>query len=209
MEPGDAAVTVIDLIPPETIQRRDVQRRLGRWGARAGLVVAAGSVFYAALAAIASGQREELAGLQQTYSDLQDQLRRAEGLLQERQNLGRHREAIALIRGGRSAGHYLDAVGATMTPDSYLDALVLERCPPGEREDPEARAPEACLGQLRLQGRARGHEEVGWILRSMIARPEFREVSLVSVTDPPRGTGPDEVSFEIVCVLAETGRTGG
>ena len=201
-------MTVIDLIPPETIQRRDARRRLARWGSRVGLVVAVGAGLYATLIAVASGQTEELARLQQTYSDLQGQLRRAEGLLEEWQHLVRHREAIALIRGGRSGGHYLDAVGATLTPDSYLDAIVLERCPV-EPEAPEGAAPEPCVGRLRIQGRAPGPEEVGRILRSMIGRPEFRQVTLVSVTDPRAVTGRDEVSFEIVCELSETKGTGG
>ena len=65
------------------------------------------------------------------------------------------------------------------------------------------------MGRLRIQGRAPGPEEVGRILRSMIGRPEFRQVTLVSVTDPRRITGRDEVSFEIVCELTETGGTGG
>jgi hypothetical protein len=200
-------VTAIDLVPAETIQRREVRRRLVRWGRRLALLLVVAAGLHVVLVAVASGQRTELARLQQTYSDLKERIRRAEGLLAERENLARHREAIALIRGARTAGHYLDAVGATMTPDSFLDTLVLERCPPVERQDP--RGADACRARLRIQGRAPGHEQVGRILRSMIARPEFRDVSLVSVTDPPRGAEPDAVSFEIVCVLAETGGTGG
>jgi Tfp pilus assembly protein PilN len=202
-------VTSIDLVPPEAIRRRDTRRRLHRWGSRLGTGLAVAIVVHVALVQLASGQKRELERLTRSYSHLQQQLQRAEGLLQQRENLGRHREAITLIRGDRSADRYLELLGATLTPDSYLDSLILDRCPPFEREARDPRKQQACEARLRIRGFAPGHEQVGHILRSLIARSEFRSVSLVSVTDPPRGDQSREVTFEILCVLAETQGIGG
>jgi len=203
-------VTSIDLVPPDAIARRETRRRLRRWGVRLGVGVGAALAMHATLVGLARAQRSELDDLTHRYSTLLEHLRRADELLEQREDLERHREAISLIRRDRTAGHYLALLGASLTTDSYLESLSLERCPPFERDAAAPKTAETCDARLRIRGRAPGHEEVGRILRAMIARSEFRGVNLVSVTDPPhtRGERPDEVTFEILCVLAEVQGSG-
>ena len=202
-------MTSIDLVPPEAIRRRETRQRLRRWGTRLGTGFVVAVVVHVGLVQLAAGQRDELDRLTRKYSQLQEQLERAEGLLEQREELGRHREAISLIRADDTSGHYLDLLGGTLPPQSYLTTLALERCPPFEREARDRRDPQECQARLRLQGNAPGHEAVGQIIRGLVGRDEFKSVSLVSVSDPLHGTaGKDEVTFEILCVLADVRRGG-
>jgi hypothetical protein len=96
-------------------------------------------------------------------------------------------------------------LGRALTPDSYLSVLSLERCDPIEPEaSAESAGPrETCRPLLRLRGRAAGNRQVGEILRRLGDEPALREVTLVSTTDPGAETGPPEVEFELLCVLAD------
>jgi hypothetical protein len=210
-------MTSIDLIPPDTIARRDSRRRLRRWGFRLGFGTVLATTLHVALVELATGQHAELSQLTQRYTRLQEELERADGLLEKREELGRRREAISLIRGTRTAGHYLELLESTLTPESYLTTLVLERCPPFERDERDPTRQEACRARLRISGLAAEHAHVGRILREMIARDEFVKVGLVSVNElPPEPESrkksrkksrtkpkPPGVAFEILCVLAE------
>jgi hypothetical protein len=203
-------MTAINLVPPGVLSQREARRRLRRWVWRLGLVVALLAPAYAGLARLAQARRAEADRLTGTYTLLQERLKSAEGLIQERDRLAVRRSVVERMRGGQPAATYLEVLGQALTADSYVNLISLERCDPGE---PEA-APDgsgvraACRPTLRLHGRAPGNRQVGEILRELGAAPELRDVALVSVSDPSVLEGPAEVEFELLCTLADGAAPG-
>ena len=195
-------MTAIDLVPPEAIARRETRRGLRRWAVRFSLSVILAAAVYGGLVSLAAGRDAELQALTGRYTALQDRLARAETLLKERSRLSLHREAIGLIRSERTAGWFLEVLGQTLTPESYLRSLTLNRCPYSDQEERDKKKKEPCGADLTLRGHAPGHEQVGQIIRGLVSTGHFKGVRLVSVTDPAKAGKRREVDFEIQCVLS-------
>jgi hypothetical protein len=88
-----------------------------------------------------------------------------------------------------------------MSPETYLESLVMERCPStdpaseGIEEDP-------CFGSLKLRGMAADHRQVGLLIQRLITAEVFSEVALVSTRNAGR-----QVEFEILCRMEGEGST--
>jgi hypothetical protein len=194
----------INLVPSPILAKREARRRLRRWIATLGLAVAVLAPAYGVLARLAAARQAEVRRLTGQCVLMQQRLQGAEGLIQERDRLALRRAAVGRMSAGEPAAEILAMLGRALTPDSYLTVLSMERCDPVDAEEIEGPAgpQEACQPVLRLRGRAAGNRQVGEILRRLGTEPVLREVTLVSATDPGAESGPPEIEFELLCVLA-------
>ncbi|MBN1826700.1 MAG: PilN domain-containing protein [Candidatus Eisenbacteria bacterium] len=193
-------MTRIDLIPPETLTARGINRRLRVWGKRLGLLAVAATALLIGMVHAAAGEEARLLKLTGRYSLLQERVQRAESLIAERDRLARYREVIDRIRGDRTAVGYLVKMGETLTPDAYLSGMQMNLCPYNDSRIWGGLTDKGCSAHLRIEGLARGHREVGMVIRQMALSGEFGSVSLVSVLEK-EGSSDGNVEFEIVCAL--------
>lgn len=195
-------MTVINLIPPDRLQRREARRRIRAWGLKAGILAVLLGGLYGGATHLAAGQRGEIAAITNRYSNLQQRLKYARYLIGERDRLANRQEAVHAIRDPLPAGLILEILGQRLTPESYLTYLSLQR-DAGHAGDPDERQPPT----LSLKGRAPGHSAVAQIISNLSSAPGLRSVVLVSTQDAPRREGQArEVEFELMCLLEEGGR---
>jgi len=179
-------MTVINLVPHEVLVAPL-------------LVLLAG---YAGLDRLVSGRSSEYRQLTGECSEIREDLRSAEALIQERDRLLARRATIVAIQHSAKTSAVLAALGDALTPESYLTFLAVERCAPKPAGDEEAAD---CRGRLHLRGRAPGHREVGRVIRQLESTSAFGEVTLGTITDPV-GTAGGGVEFELFCSLGKPGR---
>ena len=191
-------MTSINLIPTEAAAIREARRRSRRWRIRLTLAAVAALVLYGGLVRLAAVRRAEVGRLNRTYALLHEHIQAAERILGERDRLDRQVEAISRVRGRRTASWYLDCLEEALPSGSYLNTLQLgEERPAGPVGVPESHEDKAPEPKLRISGRAPGHQEVGRIIRELIAANCFTDVNLVSVAEPT--VEGREVDFEIAC----------
>lgn len=194
-------MTSIDLTPPERLVRRVRNTSLKKWGNRLGVVLLCAVISYIGVARVAGAKEAELKQVTGKYALLQERLRKAESLLEERDNLARHQEAIRLIRNDRTAGWYLELLGDLLTADSYLTKLNLDLCPYSDSKIWGNLNKDNCSPSLTLEGHASGHQQVGKIIGHMNDSGIFQEVGLISI-QVPSGSGKSlGVDFEIRCSI--------
>jgi len=193
-------MTSIDLIPPDTVARRETARRIHVWAKRAGAISAVAVVFYVVLVHMADSGNAELLQLSVKYSALQERLRFAESLIQERDRLSEHRKVISVIRRDRTAGGLLEALGETLTPESHLQHLTINMCGSPDSNRWGLGGGDECNAVLMIRGTAPEHQHVGRTLRNLVASSAFDQAGLISAKEPDRSKG---VQFEIICSLAE------
>ncbi|MFH1142917.1 MAG: PilN domain-containing protein [Candidatus Eisenbacteria bacterium] len=189
-------MTSINLIPHDVLEARRARTRLRYWTARIAFTLAAVAALYGTLARIAIGSHGEFARVNGRYEALKRDLRAAETLILQRDDLLSRHAAIQAIHGSEPTSELLRRLSAVLTPTSHLTYLSIERCPPLP-----AAASGGCSGTLRLRGYAAGHRDVGEILRGLRDAGIFTEVHLIGITEPagPEATG--EATFEVVCAL--------
>ncbi len=198
-------MTNIDLTPPENLVRRARNISLKKWGNRLGVLAICVIFSYIGVARVAGAKEAQLMRVTGKYTLLQERLRKAENLLTERDHLAQHREAIQLIRNDRTAGWYLQLLGDLLTEESYLTALNLDLCPYSDSNIWGNLNKEECLPNLKIEGHAAGHQQVGKIIGRMNHTGIFREVSLISIQVSP-GLGKNTgVDFEIQCSIPTRG----
>jgi hypothetical protein len=195
---------VIDLIPPDIQARRDSDNRVRAWGRRLALFAISGAIVLGGLFWFVKARNSELVSLAHKHGGLQESLQRAGSLLEERRRLARTHKAISLINTDRTAGWLLGILESTMTPDTYLESVVVERCPP---QDPEVEIPEGdpCVGSMKVKGIAPGHKEVGHLIQELITLEAFSDVALISSRDSTQPGHGNQVEFEIFCMLQGEG----
>jgi hypothetical protein len=194
-------MTVINLVPPDTVARLERGRKVRRWSYRLAICCFLAFAVYLGLGMLTASQSAELQKLTGKYTELQGRLQFADSLLIERDQLERNQKAIALVRGHRTAAWLLEILGETLTPDSYLSLLKLDQCPYVDPEERNNRKEGSCTPALDIRGFAPGHKEVGQIIRRLVSSGQFMEVSLISVKDPVRSAKTPLVEFEIHCAL--------
>ncbi len=194
---------MINLIPPERFILREVRHRIRLWVCRLGVSVVFLGAVYIGFLHLVSSRDAEVQQLTAKCALLQERFLRAESLVGERDRLARRREAIWSIRDDHPAGWYLEILGKCLTPDGYLTFLELDRCTPQESDQRQSRDAEPSAANLRIRGRASGHEQVGEILRNLAVSSAFSDVGLITVKEPRRSPGAREVQFELRCALAE------
>ena len=118
---------VIDLIPPDVHARRQTGNYVKIWARRLGLFALFGALALGGLYWLVDGRNSELLSLADRHGGLQQRLERAGSLLEERERLATSHQAISLITTNRNAGWLLGILESTMTPDTYLRTLVIER----------------------------------------------------------------------------------
>jgi len=193
-------MTTIDLIPPDAVARRETTRRVHVWTKRAGAISAVAVVLYIVLVHMADSGNAELLQLSVRYSALQERLRFAESLIQERDRLSEHRKVISAIRRDRTAGGLLEALGVTLTPESRLSHLTIDMCGSPDSNRWGLGGGDDCNAAIMIRGTAPEHQQVGRILRNLVASSAFDQAGLVSAKEPELSDG---VQFEIVCSLAD------
>jgi hypothetical protein len=199
----------VDLIPADLTARREMNCQLRTWAIRLGVGAVTAALVYVGLCGLAEGRHNELLRLTGEYSSLQQRLQRAGDLLKERERLSQNREAIALIREGRTTVQLLGILEEALTPQSYLSYVRLERCPFQDPSPTTAEEQEHCSTRLTIRGLAPSHQEIGHIIRKLIVSQMFSDVALVSASDPADTDGDHKVEFEILCTLAGEGSTLG
>ncbi|MBM3317388.1 MAG: hypothetical protein FJY75_06005 [Candidatus Eisenbacteria bacterium] len=192
----------VNLIPPDLLERREARRLSRAWIGRLGVTLALLGVLFAALGRLAARQIEEVDRAAASYAALTARLQSAEELLRLRDRLAERHDMIGFIRGEMTADQLLEALAASLAPDTYLTCLSLERCPPAEAEAAPAPGAAPCESSLMLRGLAPGHRDVGEVLRRLGAQPVFRGVTLVSVQGPAAEQRAGELEFEMLCRLA-------
>jgi len=202
-------MTRIDLIPPETLAARAAGRRTRLWAKRLGLLGVLAAALFCTLSHVAAGEEERLRKLTGRYSLLQERVLRAESLIAERDRLARYHEVIDRIRADRTAVRYMVLMGETLTPDAYLTHIQMNLCPYNDSRLWDGLTEKDCLPHLRIEGRAKGHREVGMVIRQMALSGGFGSVSLVSVRESDRTGEKGEVEFEILCALGDGGGAEG
>lgn len=195
-------MTSINLIPPGVLAQREARKRLRQWAVRLGLTLTLLGPSYVALSRFATARQAEVRALTGRCALLQERLKGAEGLIQERDRLAQRRAVVEQMRDRQPTAQLLEILGQTLTPDSYLSLVSLERCEPPDPEEREGNPQEPCWSTLRLRGRAPGNRQVGEIIRQLAASPVMQEVTLVSVSDPAQ-EGQTAVEFELLCALAD------
>jgi len=201
-------MTRIDLIPPETLAARETDHRLRLWAKRLGVLAVFAVALFSALSRVAAGEEARLRELTGRYSLLQERVRRAESLIAERDRLARYHEVIDRIRADRTAVRYMVLMGETLTPDAYLTNLQMNLCSYNDSRLWDGLTDKGCMPRLRIEGRARGHREVGMVIRQMALSGGFGAVSLVSVSESEK-SDEGKVEFEIQCVLGDGGGAEG
>jgi hypothetical protein len=194
-------MTSIDLIPPELLVRRETKRRLRTWGKRLLTVAVVGAALFVVLVRMAESGNAELIQMSGRYAALQDRLGQAESLIQERDRLAQHQEAIGAIRRGATVGTYLEALGEAIPENSYLRRIDLRMCNASRPKNWTGIGEEECTATVQLRGTAPTHQDVGRIIRGLFDTGRFEEVGLVSLSEPMSGQGPDMVDFELLCSL--------
>jgi len=195
---------VIDLIPPDVQARRETGNRVRSWGRRLTLFAVVGAILLGGLFWLVEGRNSELAQLADKHGGLQERLQRAGSLLEERRRLARTHKAISLINTDRTAGWLLGILDSTMTPDTYLESVVVERCPPPDPETDIAEG-DPCVGSMKVRGIAPGHKQVGHLIQELITLEAFSDVALMSSRDSTQPGHGDRVEFEIFCMLQGEG----
>ncbi len=193
-------MTVIDLIPPEIHAGKVVKRRIRIWTGRLVLFCVAATCVYIGLYQQVTARESDLQQLSIKYAALQQQLQHAEYLLAERERLVLQREAIGLIRGNHTAGHYMEQLGYVFTPDSFLTSLDIVLCAYSDFELGGQQIRE-CPNGLKIIGQAPGHGEVGLIIRQMAATQEFGRVDLISISETKGKEQQSSVAFELMCTM--------
>lgn len=196
-------MTSIDLVPPETVARRETKRRLRGWGRRFALVGAIGIAVYVGLVRMADAGNAELVRLSGRYVALQDRLRQAESLIAERDRLSEHRQAIRAIRRGETMGAYLEAIGAALPERCSFTRLELDLCAQAGSKGWAGLGSAPCMIILRIRGTAPDHPVVGLIIRGMYDTGRFEEVALVSVDEAASHAEGVGVEFELFCTMTE------
>lgn len=192
-------MTSIDLIPPEAHAIREAARRLRTWGTRLGMTFLLAALLYAGLLHLAAAGQKDLQRLSGQYASLQGHLRHAEDLLNERERLQKHREAIAILRRELSPLWFLESLGEALPARGYLTSLDLSLC---SYRDEDSGQGDDCRPGLRLRGRAPDPQQVGLIIHELTAAGGFGRVDLVSISEPVTKGKRREVEFELVCELA-------
>jgi Tfp pilus assembly protein PilN len=200
-------MTIINLIPPDLLARREARQRLRYWMIRLASTAGGLALLYLALAGVAADRLTEVDRLTGRYDVLSGRLQSAENLIQERNRLAERRAVIELIHDDHAADELLEALGDAFPPETFLTYFSLQRCVPDapneERPAPASGDEELGVSQLTLRGLAPSHPEVGEVLHRLAGLPTFLNVMLVSVTDPVDPARPAGVEFEILCQLAE------
>lgn len=194
-------MTSIDLIPPETLVRRESKRRLRAWGRRLLVVVVCGVGLFTVLIRIAESGNAELVRMSGRYVALQDRLGQAESLIQERDRLAQHEEAIQAIRRDATVGAFLEALGEAIPEDSYLRRIDLQMCNAARPKNWTGIGNAECAATVQVSGTAPTHQDVGRIIRGLFATGRFEEVGLVSLREPNTREDPVSVEFELFCSL--------
>jgi hypothetical protein len=179
-------MTIINLIPPDLLARREARQRLRYWMIRLASTAGGLALLYLALAGVAADRLTEVDRLTGRYDVLSGRLQSAENLIQERNRLAERRAVIELIHDDHAADELLEALGDAFPPETFLTYFSLQRCVP-DAPNEERPAP------------ASGDE----VLHRLAGLPTFLNVMLVSVTDPVDPARPAGVEFEILCQLAE------
>jgi Tfp pilus assembly protein PilN len=194
-------MTVINLIPHETLLARDVRRRLRVWGVRLVVTAMLLAAAYAGFDRLALGRSSEVHQLDGECSAIRQDLGSAGALIQERDRLLARRGTIAAIQHRVRTGALLSALGDALTAQSYLTFLAVERCAAVAGDDDAS----GCRGRVQLRGRAPGHREVGRLIQRLEDSGAFGSVTLRTITDP-LAAAKRGVEFELLCSLEEAGR---
>lgn len=198
-------MTTINLIPPDTLLRRDMNRRIRWWARRLGIGLLFLGLLYAGLLHLASGREAEVEQMTSKYALLRERFRRAESLVGERDRLAKRRAAIRSLRDDRTTGWYLEVLGEKLTAGSYLDLIILDRrVSAGSNQARRGKTDQYAM-HLKIRGWAPGHGQVGEIIRRLVDSETFGDVNLISVREPRGLRGRGEVEFELQCRLSEEG----
>jgi Tfp pilus assembly protein PilN len=189
-------VRALNLVPPERLARQEFRRHVFKWSRLIGGAAVALGLSYALIAREVSARLHEMRALTDRYASLEERLRKADNLILERDELARHREAVANIRRVTPAVDLLDTIGAALTPEAYLTVVAVNRAP---AEVPDAEPARAST--VTVRGVAGDHGAVGAILRALRGTTRFESVDLVLTTAAPGDGDQGPVEFELAAVL--------
>jgi hypothetical protein len=195
-------MTVINLVPSGVLLERESRRALRSWSVRLAACALVLGGAYVGILRVAGGPSAEVRRLSERMEQLQVRFRGAEGLIGERDRLDRRLQAIESISEAEPAGWFLELVGHSLTRESYLNYLELERCLVEDEKSGRGRKDE-CVPTLTLRGYAPGHSEVGEVLRALKESGAFRDVTLASVSELPGEALQRDVRFHLACRVAE------
>jgi hypothetical protein len=188
----------INLVPSERLAARHLRRLVASWVRRTiGLAVLLFLV-QAALGFEVQRRTKEVQSLREDLARLQERLRTAEGMIEERDRLTERTSLLRNIERGPSAARSLEVIGYALPPSAYLNYLGVVS--EGAREAAPGTPREV---QLVMRGVADSHAEVGAILGGLRASSRFRSVTLVDSKDETDGTGSRKVLFEMSCAVEE------
>jgi hypothetical protein len=188
----------INLIPPDRLAARRLRRRVATWVRRTfGLGVLL-LLVQGALGLEVQRRAKLVEALREDFTRLQERLRTAEGIIEERDRLTERQSLLRTIERGPSAARSLEVIGHALPPSAYLSyvGVVSERA----RDAPPGTPGHV---QLTLKGVADSHAEVGAILGGLRASSRFRSVTLVDSKDEMDAAGSRRVLFEVSCAVEE------
>jgi hypothetical protein len=152
-----------------------------------------------------SGQETRAVELQERYSLLQEEVRLAENLIREWDQLAHRRVAVGVIQEGHPVASLLELTGEALPDPAYLTFFRFQRGHSGRADTPQEKTQKT---RLVLRGQAPGHPEVGDIIRQLSETGPFSSVRLVSVTDGPSPSDGARFGFELDCTVRERWEDG-
>ncbi len=182
-------MNVINLIPPDLLERKEAKRRARHWLRRLGMQLLVLAAIFAGFSMFARGRSAEATKLTRDYASLLERFRGAQALLDERAHLEQRRRVIRLLRDETPVTAHLRSLGECLTRDSHLLLVEFQKEPAPPGVDPG--------GRFLLRGRAPGHTDVGEILRSLAGAEAFEAVRLVSAQEQMGEGSSRWVQFEI------------
>ena len=192
---------MINLIPPHILLRRETKTATRKWSIRLLILSGVCSCLFLGSLRLIEHQEKLVENSRNKYNLVLNQLNESQALLTHRDQIWDRWDTIRSIHNPRTSAWFLELLSVSLPNESYLNSLRFTL--PGDRGPGLSNNPTLSPGRLGFSGTAAGHREVGEIIQALSASGAFRDVNLISVSDPGRVAGNNDLLFEMQCITAE------